>query len=139
MDFPKEIGRRIKAARRSGGMTLHDLSRATNGVLSPSRISNYEQGLRLPGPQEALILAKALTTSAARLMCLDGEVGMTEDEATVLRNWRALPEKDRNDYARRIEALAMVYREPVSDERIGAYANPHKYPPKARRSPTRSR
>jgi hypothetical protein len=43
---------------------------------------------------------------------------MTPQERDLMRNFRALPEKDRNEYSRRIEVLAMAYREPVPDERL---------------------
>lgn len=45
---------------------------------------------------------------------------MTVQEQELLKNFRALPERDRNDYARRIEVLALAYREPVPDERLPA-------------------
>ena len=121
MDYPKEIGRRIRQAReRMGpkGWTLRELARATKGKLSGSRISNYEQGARLPGPSEAIILAEALQESAAYLMCLDQGSDMSAEEAELLRNWRALPERERNDYARRIAALALVYKDAVPDEKL---------------------
>lgn len=76
MNFKKESGKRIRAARANldggRGVTLDELSRRTNGVLSASRISNYEQGLRLPKPQDALILGQALGVTAGHLMCLGG-------------------------------------------------------------------
>jgi len=43
---------------------------------------------------------------------------MTQQEQRLLRNFRALPEKDRNDYDRRIEVLALAYVEAVPDERL---------------------
>lgn len=88
-DYKKEAGRRLREARNNLNLTLEELSARVGKLLSPSRLSNYEQGIRMIGVKEAL-----------------------------LRNFRALPEKDRNAYARRIEVLALAYREPVPDERL---------------------
>jgi transcriptional regulator with XRE-family HTH domain len=115
MNFKVEIGKRIKESREAMGLTLQELSARLNGVLSASRIGNYEQGTREPGPKEAVLLASKLNCSAAYLMCLDQD--MTKQEQELLRNFRALPEKDRNSYARRIGALAIIYVEPLPDER----------------------
>ena len=124
MDFKRETGRRIKKAREDADLTLEEASRRTRGLLSASRISNYEQGLRTPGALEAWELAKALGSSPAHLLCVEGEEGMSPEEATLLRSWRALPENDRKEYARRIEVLALAYREPVPDERVARAVRP---------------
>lgn len=121
MNIKKEGGRRLKAARNDKGWSQKDLERQTGGVLSASRIGNYEAGIRQMKSKEALVLAKALGVEPSYLLCVDGEEGgeMTPQETLLLRNFRALPEKDRNAYARRIETLALMYREPVPDERLG--------------------
>ena len=116
MDYKKEIGRRIAAERARHEWSLEELALQTGGLLSKSRISNYEQGTRMPGPMEANILAAALKCDAAFLMCLQQSI--TAQELDLLRNFRALPEKDRNDYQRRISVLALAYREPVPDEKL---------------------
>jgi len=116
MNYKQEIGRRLKDARDKKNLSLEALSKATDGKLSKSRISNYEQGKRMPGPEEANILAAALGVDAAYLMCL--QQVFTAQAIALMRNWSALPEKDRNDYFRRIEVLALAYREPVPDERL---------------------
>ena len=127
MNWKKEIGKRLRAARSAmshgRGLTLPEVSKLTDGVLSPSRISNYEQGLRLLKPQEARILGKALNCDPAYLMCLEGGE-MLPEEVELLSNWRALPEKDRREYSRRISALALVYKEPVPDERLHGFRAP---------------
>lgn len=116
MDFKKEIGRRIAAERNRCGYSLEELSHRTQGILSKSRISNYEQGTRMPGPQEAIALATALGCDAAYLMCLQST--FTRQELELVRDFRALPERDRNDYFRRISVLALAHKEPVADERL---------------------
>lgn len=127
MNWAKEIGKRIRAAREAmdgkSGISLQQLSQRIDGVLSPSRISNYEQGLRLLKPQEARILGKALNVEPSYLMCLEGGE-MLPEETELLSNYRALPEKDRKDYSRRIAALALLYKEPVADERLKGFRAP---------------
>jgi transcriptional regulator with XRE-family HTH domain len=119
MNYKKEGGRRLRAARKAKNLTLAQLSVKVGGLLSPSRISNYEQGTRKLGPQEALALAPHLGVEPSHLLCVDVEEGdLTSQEQELLRNFRALPEKERNAYARRIEALSLVYREPVPDEKL---------------------
>lgn len=119
MDYKKEAGRRLKKARIDKKLTLDQLSKKTGGVLSTSRLGNYEQGTRMIGVEEALALKGPLGVKPAHLLCVDVEDGeMTAQEENLLKNFRALPEKDRNDYDRRIEVLALAYREPVADERL---------------------
>jgi transcriptional regulator with XRE-family HTH domain len=128
MDFKKESGRRLKRARSVKNLTLGELSRRLGGVFSPARLSNYEQGIRMMGPEEALAIAPVLGVNPASLLCVDTEEGeMTPQETELLRNYRALPEKDRADYSRRIGVLALAYREPVPDERIpDSFTSPKK-------------
>lgn len=118
MNYKREIGRRIKAAREGLGLSQSKLAARTDNVLSASRIANYEQGSREPGVQEIRILAKALGQDPAYLMCLEDESEMTPQERQLLRDFSALPENERGAYARRISALALAYKEPVADERV---------------------
>ena len=119
MDYKREAGRRLKRAREDMGWTLKELSSKLGNILSESRLSNYEQGIRMIRVEEALALYRVLGVQPSYLLCVDVEdEEMTPQEITLLRNYRALPEKDRNDYSRRIEVLALAYREPVPDERL---------------------
>ena len=118
MNYKKVSGQRLQAARKDKKLTLGGLSKALHGLMSASRISNYEQGIRKLGIKEALAFSKVLGVNASYLLCIDEEEEMTPQEIALLRNYRALPEKDRNDYSRRIEVLAMAYREPVPDEKL---------------------
>jgi transcriptional regulator with XRE-family HTH domain len=124
MNYKKEIGRRIKECREAMDWTLRELAERSD--LSASRISNYEQGTRTPKPKEALALGKALGVNPSYLMCLEGDDGMNQEEMNLIRDWRALPENQRKEYARRIGTLALAYREPVADEKAAAYADPAK-------------
>lgn len=65
MDLTKKIGWRLREVRTGQGLSLAELSVRTGDVLSKSRISNYEQGLRRPGIEEAQTLAAALGTVSA--------------------------------------------------------------------------
>lgn len=64
----KNIGERIARARKANGLTIKQLSEKTG--LGAARIGNWEQGTRSPGPEEALILSKALSVAASWLLCL---------------------------------------------------------------------
>lgn len=118
MDYKKEGGKRLREAREERGWTQAKLSEETSPTLSPSRIANYEQGTRAIKQREAVILGKALGKDPTHLMCLDLGGEMTPTERDLLFNWRTLPERERMDYARRITALALTYRDPVPDERL---------------------
>ena len=76
MDLTLKIGLRLCEVRRGQGVSLAALASKTGDTLSKSRISNYEQGLRRMGIEEALTLAKALgSVSPTYLLCLDDEGG----------------------------------------------------------------
>jgi transcriptional regulator with XRE-family HTH domain len=119
VDFKKEIGRRIKEARREKGWTLVELARQTRDALSDTRIGNYETGERMPRPSEAVILGSALGKRPAYLMGLDdGQLVLTPLEEGLIRNWRKLPENERMGVFRRVEQLAMAFRDAVPDSRV---------------------
>lgn len=83
MDFKKESGRRLQQARERKGWKLRELASKVKGV-SESRISNYEQGLRLMRQPEAIKLAAVLDVSAAYLMCVDEGSGLPPREQRLL-------------------------------------------------------
>ena len=68
----ERIGQRICEARKAKGLSQQGLARLTTD-LKQSRINNWENGLRTPGPEEIKQLAHALDVSAAFLMCLSDE------------------------------------------------------------------
>lgn len=71
-NIKKEIGRRILEARKARGLTLKELGELSGG-LKQTRLTNWEQGTRTPGPEEIKQLAQALNVSPAYLMCLSDE------------------------------------------------------------------
>lgn len=128
LQWKKRIGSRIRELRDLKRWSLTELSRRTTltdktgkpiGGLAKSAISNYEQGLRLPGPEEAVTLARAFGESPAHILCLDDEMpGLTKDEASLIADLRALPEDQRASYVQRIHLLAQAYKVPVPPERV---------------------
>lgn len=150
MNFKKEIGRRIRAEREKvidpgtgKAISLEEQSRRIKDqfgvILSKSRVSNYEQGLRLAKPGEIRVLAKFYGASAAYLGCLDVEEDeVTQDEMDLLRNYRKLPENERRSYLRRIAALAMIHSDPLPDERLPkAFTAPS--PAKSQKTPVKAK
>lgn len=68
----EKIGQRICEARKAKGLSQQGLANLTLD-LKQSRINNWENGLRTPGPEEIKQLANALDVSAAFLMCFSDE------------------------------------------------------------------
>ena len=84
----RSIGQRLRAQRQAVGLSLSELAQRTGG-LSKSRISNYEQGIRRMGLEEAEALATALgTVTPAYLLGLEGEGPITGDEYALLEAYR---------------------------------------------------
>ncbi|HAT1987225.1 TPA: helix-turn-helix domain-containing protein [Legionella pneumophila] len=77
MNIKKEIGKRILEARKAKGLTLKALGELAGG-LKQTRLTNWEQGVRTPGPEEIKSLARALDVSPAYLMCLSDERQLRE-------------------------------------------------------------
>jgi len=92
------IGQRLRALRHERKLSLQHLSDLTDGTLSKSRISNYEQGIRRLGIEPAQTLATALSgVSAAYLLCLDdGEQPPDNDEWELLQAFRKADERGRH-------------------------------------------
>ncbi len=72
LNIKKEIGKRIYESRKLKGLTLKALGELAGG-LKQTRLTNWEQGVRSPGPEEIKQLAQALDVSPAYLMCLSDE------------------------------------------------------------------
>lgn len=117
-EWKTRIGQRIQQLRMLKKMSLSSVERQTG--LQISTVSNWEQGLRLPGPAEAVILGKLFAVAPAHILCLDDEdvPALSKLEADLILNFRTLPENERESYRKRIETLAMAYRVSVPDERV---------------------
>ena len=85
------IGHRLRAHRQALGLSLTELSERTGGALGKSRISNYEQGIRRMGIEQACLLADALgTISAAQLLFLDDREPYAPEERELIEAYREL-------------------------------------------------
>ena len=69
MNIKEKIGQRIFTERKAKELTRKALAELTED-LKPSRINNWERGIRTPGPNEIKQLAKVFDISPAYLMCL---------------------------------------------------------------------
>ncbi len=69
MNIKEKIGERIFQERQAKGLTRKALAELTDD-LKPSRINNWERGIRTPGPEEIKQLAEALDVAPGYLMCL---------------------------------------------------------------------
>lgn len=69
INIKEKIGQRILEERKSRELTRKALAELTDD-LKPSRIANWESGLRTPGPGEIKQLAEALNIAPGYLMCL---------------------------------------------------------------------
>jgi transcriptional regulator with XRE-family HTH domain len=109
MELTKRIGQRLRAARQALGLSLADLSSRT-GSLSKSRISNYEQGIRRMGLEEAQELALALgTVTPTYLLCLDDKGPLSQDERYLVDRYREADTRGR-DTILKIAETQSVYR-----------------------------
>jgi transcriptional regulator with XRE-family HTH domain len=107
MDLSKKIGERLRAARQAQGLSLAALSSRT-GSLSKSRISNYEQGIRRMGLEEAHELAVALgTVTPTYLLCLEDKGPLSEDERQLLDRYRATDDRGRETIQQVAESQAL--------------------------------
>lgn len=96
MDLTKRIGQRLRSARHEQKLSLADLSARTQS-LSKSRISNYEQGIRRMGLEEAHELSVALgTVTATYLLCLDDRGPFSERELELIDHFRRTDERGRD-------------------------------------------
>jgi transcriptional regulator with XRE-family HTH domain len=90
-DLTTAIGQRLRAQRLVLGLSLNELSERTGGALSKSRISNYEQGIRRMGVEQARLLSQALgTVSPAYLLYVENEHPLSPEELGLVETFRGL-------------------------------------------------
>jgi transcriptional regulator with XRE-family HTH domain len=90
------MGERLRQARNAQGLSLAELSAQTVGVLEKSCISNYEQGIRRMGIEQAELLAQALgTVSASYLLCLDDDGFLSVEERDLVERLRRMDDRGR--------------------------------------------
>jgi transcriptional regulator with XRE-family HTH domain len=96
MDLTKNIGQRLRSARQAQRLSLAALAARTNS-LSKSRISNYEQGIRRMGLEEAQELAAALgNVTPTYLLCLDDAGPLSASERELVQHYRQADDRGRN-------------------------------------------
>lgn len=108
MDYAREIGRKLRERRHARGWTLEELAERTES-LSPSAISNYEQGIRTPKPGTLVELARALDVAPARLAGLDDESTLSAAERTLLERFRQTDARGRD------QILSTAAQQPTAD------------------------
>lgn len=95
MILNKKIGQRLRAARQAQKLSLSELAARTK-TLSKSRISNYEQGIRRMGLEEAMELAEALDgLTPTYLLCLDDSSPLTSNEWRLIGWYRDTDDRGR--------------------------------------------
>jgi len=103
----RRIGERLRSERHRRGWSLNDLSLRTNGLLSKSRISNYEQGIRRMGMEAAEHLANALeTVSPAWLFLLDDKGRIDDEEWRLIQSFRTMDAERRRQLLDTLTSLA---------------------------------
>lgn len=78
LNIKEKIGERIFQERQAKGLTRKALAELTDD-LKPSRINNWERGLRTPGPEEIKQLAEALDVAPGYLMCLTDDKQVNQE------------------------------------------------------------
>jgi len=104
MTLNKKIGQRLRAARTTQKLSLSELAARTR-TLSKSRISNYEQGIRRMGIEEAQELAEALEgMTPSYLLCLDDTSPLSPTEWALVERYRRTDERGRETILKVAEA-----------------------------------
>ena len=104
MTLNKKIGHRLRSARTGQKLSLAELAARTK-TLSKSRISNYEQGIRRMGIEEAQELAEALEgMTPSYLLCLDETSALSPEEWQLVERYRRTDERGRGTILRVAES-----------------------------------
>lgn len=115
MTLNKKIGQRLRASRAAQKLSLSELAARTK-TLSKSRISNYEQGIRRMGLEEATELAEALDgLTPTYLLCLDDVSPLGSDERRLIERYRNTDERGRETILRVAEAQGDYSQPPAAE------------------------
>ncbi|BAQ84188.1 putative transcriptional regulator [uncultured Mediterranean phage uvMED] len=98
----KITAERLQKARINAGYSLTGLSKAVDGKLIPSRISNYEQGIRAMSVEVGLLLSEALGISATYLLGLDHKPddafdSLSDDQKQLFRLLNKVQQQSQDD------------------------------------------
>ncbi|MCG8092883.1 MAG: helix-turn-helix domain-containing protein [Candidatus Thiodiazotropha endolucinida] len=107
-DLTKQIGRRMRAARKAKGMTQSEISQRTN--LDQAYISRLENGTAEGSPAQILGIARAIGVPIAQIYndqeAMAKKVADLSDEAIeIARLWQALPADQRAAMRAAVESL----------------------------------
>jgi transcriptional regulator with XRE-family HTH domain len=120
MELTRKIGLRLREARQAQKLSLAELARRTN-ALSKSRISNYEQGIRRMGLEEAQELSTALgTVSATYLLCLEDNGLLSVTERDLVERYRRADSRGKDTILRVAETEAGYGNEASDATLVGA-------------------
>jgi transcriptional regulator with XRE-family HTH domain len=92
-----QIGERLRAERNRHNLSRSELCELAGGEVSKSRIRDFEKGIRRMGLESAVSLAQALgDVTPAYLLCLDDSGPFSEDERTLVLNYRLADDMGRS-------------------------------------------
>lgn len=99
LEYRREVGARLKAAREAAGMTQEEaaakLGKALQKDIPSSRIGNYEQGTRLPDPIVIQILSDIYGTQAASAIAGFRDAPGSPEETALLEKYRQTDDRGR--------------------------------------------
>jgi transcriptional regulator with XRE-family HTH domain len=109
-----QTGRTIAALRKEKGLTQKALALLTDGKIKTTQLANYEQGIREPGIDELLVLAKALRVTAGYLagFTLNKEP-LSKSELELIKCFRQLPAAEQDEYLKKLRAINIIFTEPA--------------------------
>jgi transcriptional regulator with XRE-family HTH domain len=109
-----QTGRTIAALRKEKGLTQKALALLTDGKIKTTQLANYEQGIREPGIDELLVLAKALRVTAGYLagFTLNKEP-LSKTELELIKCFRQLPAAEQDEYLKKLRAINIIFTEPA--------------------------
>ena len=108
-----QIGMRIRAARKSKGITQGELGKKTN--LDQAYISRLENGTAEGSPAQILAIARSIGVSVAQIYDEKDMAGRKTDDLTdealkLARTWQSLPAEQRAAMREAISALAKQFK-----------------------------
>lgn len=109
-----QTGRTIAALRKEMGLTQKALALLTDGKIKTTQLANYEQGIREPGIDEILVLAKALKVTAGYLVGFTPiKEPLSKTELEVIKCFRLLPAAEQDEYLKKLRAIGIIFTEPA--------------------------
>ncbi|MDO6460896.1 helix-turn-helix transcriptional regulator [Granulosicoccaceae sp. 1_MG-2023] len=97
-DLARQVGARIRAARKAAGVTQGEMSKRVG--LSQAYLSRIESGIKEGSPSQLLAIANAIGVSVSSIFgTLDAKAntfaGLSDEAIAFAKAWQALPEEQR--------------------------------------------